>query len=597
MIRLFSRIAARHSMLLATVALVFTFLCSCSKTSLKSPEGKISIEAVDNGLVLSYRGAEIQTISMEAGALVGSSSVKSISESYNMISGKRKECSNEANTRTFTFENAEVEVRAYNDGVAFRFIGDEPVTEYVIPDGLNRWLQRPGYESFFPKSSSSAKGEWGYPSLIEYSDGVFGLITEAGIEPGHCGSHLASEAGSDAYRIVTADENPLYETSPWRLEIIGSLADIVESTLVTDVSEPCALDDVSWIEPGLSAWIYWSSNHGTKDYQQVISFIDLAAEMGWKYNLIDWEWDEMANGGDINDALAYAKSKGVKSNLWYNSGSSWIGEGAPGPQDRLITAESREKEMTMLNEMGASGIKVDFFKDDSSKEMNYYIDILKDAARHHLMVDFHGCTVPRGWQRTYPNMVSMEAVYGAEWYNNAPMLTNRAAEHNTNLVFTRNVIGPMDYTPGTFSDSQHPHITTWAHELALPVLFESAIQHMPDRPEIYLSFQDEVKNLLSNLPTTWDDTKLLSGYPGDHAVLAREKEGKWYIAGINGTNEEKTISFSLAELELTSGEITMFTDGADGKSISVSKSNDTVQSVDCLPMGGFVAVVETEAAK
>ena len=599
MIRLFSRIAARHSMLLATaVALVFTFLCSCSKTSLKSPEGKISIEAVDNGLVLSYRGAEIQTISMEAGAMVSSSSVKRISESYTMISGKRKECSNEANARTFTFENAEVEVRAYNDGVAFRFIGDEPVTEYVIPDGLKRWMQRQkaDYEGRYPVAENAVRSKWNYPSLVEYSNDAFGLITEAGIQYGQCGSYLVSEEGSDAYRIVTADEKPGYEVSPWRLVMIGSLADIVGSTLVTDVSEPCAIDDTSWIEPGLSAWIYWSSNHGTKDFQQVTEFIDLAASMGWKYNLIDWEWDEMANGGDIKDALAYAKSKGVKSNLWYNSGTSWIGPGAPGPQDRLLTAESREKEMTMLNELGASGVKVDFFKDDSEKTMNYYIDILKDAARHHLLVDFHGCTVPRGWSRTYPNLVSMEAVYGAEQYNNAPFMTNWAAEHNATLVFTRNVVGPMDYTPCTFSDSQHPHITTWAHELALPVLFESAVQHMADRPSAYLSLQPEVRNLLSNLPAAWDDTKLLGGYPGEYAVMGRMKDGRWYIAGINGTNEEKTISFSLAELGLTSGEITMFTDGEDGKSISVSKSNDTVQSVDCLPMGGFVAVVETETA-
>ena len=593
MIGQFSRIATRHPMLLVTAAVMaFTFLCSCSRTSLKSPNGRISVEAVDNGLVISYQGTEVQTIRMEAGALSEASSVDRISESYTMISGKRKECSNEADARTFKFENAEVEVRAYNDGVAFRFNGKEPVTEYIIPEGLNRWLQRPGYESFFPKSSSSADGEWGYPSLIEYTDGVFGLITEAGIEPGHCGSHLVSKQGAEAYRIAPADADPQYKTSPWRLEIIGSLADIVESTLVTDVSEPCALDDVSWIEPGLSAWIYWSSNHGTKDYQQVISFIDLAAEMGWKYNLIDWEWDEMANGGDIDDALAYAKSKGVKSNLWYNSGSSWIGEGAPGPQDRLITAESREKEMTMLNEMGASGIKVDFFKDDSSKEMNYYIDILKDAARHHLMVDFHGCTVPRGWQRTYPNMVSMEAVYGAEWYNNAPILTNRAAEHNTNLVFTRNVIGPMDYTPGTFSDSQHPHITTWAHELALPVLFESAIQHMPDRPEIYLAFQDEVKNLLSTLPTTWDDTRLLGGYPGEYALLARQKGDKWYIACINGTNDSKSVDLDLTALGLKSAKISLFNDAEDGKSIVTGSSESLTQTVEMLPMGGFVAVVE-----
>lgn len=578
----------------AAFAAVLSAVVSCGRSSLISPNGRIEVEAVDNGLVVSYQGVEIQTLNIEAGALSGASSKGRISESYTMISGKRKECSNEATGRTFKFDNAEVEVRAYNDGVAFRFIGKEPVTEYVIPDGLKRWMQRQkaDYEGRYPVAEKASKSKWNYPALVEYSENVFGLITEAGIQYGHCGSYLASDEGSDKYKIVTADENPDYEISPWRLVMIGSLADIVESTLVTDVSEPCALDDISWIEPGQSAWIYWSSNHGTKDFQQVVDFIDLAAEMGWKYNLIDWEWDEMSNGGNINDAVSYAASKGIKSNLWYNSGTSWIGPDAPGPQDRLLTAESREKEMTMVNNLGASGLKVDFFKDDTRKTMDYYLDILNDAARHHLLVDFHGCTVPRGWSRTYPNLVSMEAVYGAEQYNNAPFMTNVAAEHNTQLVFTRNVVGPMDYTPGTFSDSQHPHITTWAHELALPVLFESAVQHMPDRPDVYLAFQPEVRNLLSNLPTAWDDIKLLGGYPGESVILAREKDGKWYIAGINGTNEEKTVDFNLAVLGLKTASVTFFKDAADGKSIVTSASSSMDHTVAMLPMGGFVAVVE-----
>lgn len=175
--------------------------------------------------------------------------------------------------------------------------------------------------------------------------------------------------------------------------------------------------------------------------------------------------------------------------------------------------------------------------------MDYYIDLLEDAAKYKLMVNFHGATIPRGWQRTYPHLMTMEAVYGAEWYNNKPILTDRAAEHNVTLPFTRNVIGSMDYTPGTFSDSQHPHITTCGHELALSVVFESALQHMPDRPEVYSSLPRKVREFLSGLPTAWDDTKLLCGYPGADIVLARRKGDVWYIGGLNGTNENKTLSF------------------------------------------------------
>lgn len=155
--------------------------------------------------------------------------------------------------------------------------------------------------------------------------------------------------------------------------------------------------------------------------------------------------------------------------------------------------------------------------------MAYCISLLEDAAKHNLLVNLHGATIPRGWQRTYPNFMSAEGVYGAEWYNNAPVLTKQAAAHNTTLPFTRNVIGSMDYTPCTFSDSQYPHITTHAHELALLVVFESALQHWADRPESYLAQPDAVRKFMSGLPTVWDDTRLVSGYPGESVVIARKK--------------------------------------------------------------------------
>ena len=235
--------------------------------------------------------------------------------------------------------------------------------------------------------------------------------------------------------------------------------------------------------------------------------------MGWPYDLIDAEWDRM-RGGDIEDALAYARQKGVRPIVWYNSSTNWI-NGAPTPYYRLNDREDRRREFQWLRDNGAAGVKVDFFRGDKVEDMDYYLDILEDAAEYSLTVNFHGATLPRGWQRTYPHMVSVEAVYGAEWYNNTPLLTTEAARHNATLPFTRNVVGPMDYTPGTFSDSQHPHITTDCHELALTILFESGIQHMPDRPETYRSLPGKVRSLLSTLPSAWDDTRLLAGYPGD----------------------------------------------------------------------------------
>jgi hypothetical protein len=421
------------------------------------------------------------------------------------------------------------------------------------------------------------------------------LIAESDLRRNDSGSYLVNADNSEQYKVQLVGSSAFCDgLSPWRFAIIGSLSDVVESTLVTDLATPSQIVDPSWIQPGISSWIYWAYNHGSKDFALVKRYIDLAAQMGWPYCLVDWEWPEMTNGGDINDVMAYAKQKGVKINLWYNSGTSLVGPHAPQPQDRLNTAESREREMQWLESIGASGIKVDFFSPDNDTMVNYYIDILKDAARHHLLVDFHGCTIPNGWQRTWPNMVSMEGIYGAEWYNNYELMTTLAPPHNATVVYTRNVIGPMDYTPGTFSDSQFPHITTNAHELALPVLFESGIQHMADRPEGYESLPFEARQVYSHLPAAWDDTKLLAGYPGKSAVVARRSGKTWYVAGINGTDEEINLAFTLKRLNLKPKKVLLFSDGEAERDIKVSHpslSGDKV-CIACRARGGFLMVMQ-----
>ena len=225
--------------------------------------------------------------------------------------------------------------------------------------------------------------------------------------------------------------------------------------------------------------------------------------------------------------------------------------------------------------------------------MLFRSDLLESAGKYNLMVNFHGATIPRGWQRTYPNLMTVEAVYGAEWYNNLPVLTDKAAAHNATLPFTRNVIGSMDYTPCTFTDSQHPHITSDGHELALCVVFESGIQHLADRPESYLSLPQELQDFLTRLPSAWDETRLLSGYPGDYVVLARRKGDKWYVGGLNGNDTEKRIKVDISTLKNPGKEIKLYSD-AKGKSdfpaISVEQLNGNLNETEilCLPRGGFV---------
>jgi hypothetical protein len=313
----------------------------------------------------------------------------------------------------------------------------------------------------------------------------------------------------------------------------------------------------------------------------------MAVELKLPYVLIDAEWDGMKDGKTIEDAVNYAKSQGVKPMIWYNSSVGWI-NGAPGPKFRLNKPEDREREFAWCEKLGVAGVKIDFFSGDNQMNMDYYIDLMESTARHHLLVNFHGATIPRGWQRTYPHMLTMEAVYGAEWYNNVPTFTNKAASHNATLPFTRNVIGPMDYTPCAFSDSQHPHITTHAHELALTALYESGLQHLADRPESFLAQPKEVKDYLSQLPAVWDDTRFVSGYPGKSVVIARRSGNTWYVAGINGLDEAQTLSVDLKEIVPTFSSAKVFLDGEPWNIRTVTTLD---KSVECRPRGGFVYVI------
>jgi hypothetical protein len=457
-------------------------------------------------------------------------------------------------------------------------------------------------EGLYSKSSEAqTQGDWCYPSLFHTADtACWYLIHEADVDRAYCATKLSNTDTRSAYKVTLpyphegeGEALPVISfpwESPWRVIIMGQLSDIVESTLVEDVSTPSVISNTDWIKPGLVSWNYWSDNHGTRDYQTVKKFTDLAASMDWPYTLFDWEWDAMGNGGDVEDAAEYALSKGVKPLIWYNSGMfKWI---TATPIDRMKTHENRMEEFAWLKKLGFVGVKVDFFLSEKQYMIDYYLDILEDAAKFEMMVNFHGSLVPRGWSRTYPHLMTMEAVRGAEWYNNNAELTTTAPEHNSVMPFTRNVIGPMDYTPVTFTNSQHPHITSYGHELALSVVFESALQHMADRPEGYYNLPDAPKTFLKDVPTAWDDIKYIDGYPGKDVVIARRKGDSWYVGGLNGENIEKDKSLSFDFLD--SGrkyKLTLIADGKHDKDFEtkyMAVGSESIINVKMLRRGGFI---------
>ena len=393
-----------------------------------SPNGKLTAIANGKVLTVSYKKKQVLEINDLLPADQSFTFVRKVHDDYQMLSGKRLHCTNEANE----YRCGSLVLRMYNDGIAFRTENQQQAANsqlpaYRISEGTRRWMQQwcDSYEGFFPMTttykvapipsysgiSKSAEGwnnRWGYPALLEVrnkkeeakgDNGIFVLISEANIEHGQSASCLYNDG--ELFRVTPAVQQlPLHSEraggevphTPWRVAIIGTLKDVVESTLVTDVSEPCKIVDTSWIHPGVVSWIYWAYNHGSNDYNIIRQYVDMAVALKLPYVLIDAEWDEMDKlasneGKTIEAAVAYAKAQGIKPLIWYNSSVGWV-NGAPGPKFRLNKPEDREREFAWCEKMGVAGVKIDFFSGDDQRNMDYCIDLLESAARHHLLVNF-----------------------------------------------------------------------------------------------------------------------------------------------------------------------------------------------------------------
>jgi hypothetical protein len=463
----------------------------------------------------------------------------------------------------------------------------------------------PAYEKPFqdgiPEGTASPNTEgWCFPALFE-TDKHWMLITESDLDANYAGSHLQPEAPDGLYRIRFPEPDEamglgsaeptitLPWQSPWRVIITGeSVSAIVESDLVDRLARPSKLTDTTWIKPGIASWSWWSDHDSPKKPKELRAFTELAKHMNWPYTLIDANWNLLPET-ELQALLQHARDNDVAVWLWYNSGGPH-NEVTEQPRDRMHIRETRRKEFEQLQRWGVAGIKVDFWQSDKQDIIRHYIELLEDAADYHIMVNVHGCTIPRGWSKTYPHLMSMESVWGAESYSFAANYPQEVPAQNVIYAFTRNVIGPMDYTPVTFSNQTYPHLTTNGHELALSVVFESGVQHFADRVSSYLSLPEPVKQFLMEIPTAWDETRLLSGYPGKDIVLARRKGMRWYIGGINGENKEKEIEFNLPDIQAV--PFTIITDDDYKGFRSQSTDTDTVIKLKLKPFGGFVAVSE-----
>jgi len=553
---------------------------------------------------------------------------------YQMRNAKKSHIQYIANKRIFHFKDEDAKLmniifQVSNDGVAFKYVfpGSEELhiekelTSYQFDKQTTAWLQpkaeaktgyehtNPSYEEDYSQNipvGTFSKTGWVYPALFN-SSGNWVLITEAGMDGHYCGTSLRNEENSACYQVSFPDNREVIpgkgflpkgaKSTPWRVMVIGSLKTIAESTLGTDLAIPqMHYPDLSFVQPGKASWSWIMSKDDSITYTETKRYIDFAHKMNWRYCLIDVDWDVKIGYDKVKELADYGATKNVSLLLWYNSAGDWNTVKYT-PKDKLLTPESRDVEFKKLTAMGIKGIKVDFFGGDGQSMIQYYIDILNSAAKYHLLVNFHGATLPRGWARTYPQLMSTEAVRGFEMVTFSQQDADLEPTHAAMLPFTRNAFDPMDFTPMNLYNIETSSVTrktTPGFELATSVLFLSGIQHYAESPSGMEHEPPFVIDYLRDLPNYWDEVRFIDGYPGKFVVLARKGGAKWYVTAINGQNGPKEITIDLSDFHAHTGKV--ITDGDDGQLIRKAVTGDSQDKIKLIlkPKGGAVVGIDAE---
>jgi hypothetical protein len=542
-------------------------------------------------------------------------------EQYELFAGIQPRIDHLLNHRRLVFHNVNdvalgIEMAAGTEGVAFRYHFSETngttrvvtseSTGFKLPLNATGWLQpyheagpyTPAYEDFYfhvsptespPESRAKPRG-WAFPALFRIPDpGVWALLTESGTDDSYCGCHLDGASSGGLYHIAfpLADEatkgvvtksgpeprNPLPWTMPWRVIVLGeSAGEIALQTLVTDLAKPSAIPDTGWVHPGRASWAWWSYPEEPPTAKRFNEFTDLAAKMGWEYTLFDAGWWKPG----LKHIASYALAKSVAPLAWLHAAD-------------FYEPTSRTKKLDEMAAAGIRGVKVDFWCSDRQEAIAAQQALMKEAAARKMVVNLHGCTIPRGWQRTWPNFLTCEAVLGSESYFYEPRYTQKAAELDTVLPFTRNAIGPMDLTPVACSPKKYARLTTAAHQLAAALIFTSGIVHYADRPQFFESLPPEALQMFRDAPARWDETRCLLGEPGRVVVFARRYRQTWFIAGISGTSEPLPLTLDLSVFR-DYRHWTLIAEGADSNmQVTAALLEGAVKwHHEIPPRGGFV---------
>lgn len=561
-------------------------------------------------------------------------STNKIDETYELASIKKSKVHYVANEAVFSFTQQgktiyDVIFRISNNDVAFKYrmypqgetlscVIKKEATGFAFPDGTTTFLcpqskpmggfarTSPSYETSYTADDVAGKNGWGegytFPCLFRNGDNGWVLVSETGVNGGYCASRLLGHKGG-VYTIGFPQEGEangngtvspgiaLPGETPWRTITVGkTLAPIVETTVPFDVVKPLyqAKGEYTY---GRGSWSWIIGMDGSTNYKEQLRYIDFSAAMGYQSVLVDALWDKQIGRDKIEELAKYGKNKGVALYLWYNSNGYW-NDAPQTPRSIMDNAIARRKEMKWMQSIGIRGIKVDFFGGDKQMTMQLYEDILSDANEYGLLVIFHGCTLPRGWERMYPNFASSEAVLASENLHFSQGSCDNEAFNATLHPFIRNTVGSMDFGGSALNKYYNAdnaprgsrRVTSDVYALATAVLFQSPVQHFALAPNNLTDAPSWAIDFMKEVPTTWDEVRFIDGYPGKYVILARRHGDKWYIAGVNAQKETLKLKVNLPMF--SNGEkVRLFSDDkalqGGVKQIEIGKKQELQLAIPC----------------
>ena len=636
------------------IALAATFTAKASET-ITSPNGNIQVEVSNNDGKVSYSvslngtvfilpsnlGLKLNYIDLSEGLTMSNIEKKQINEQYSVPTIKKRNVNYTANAATIAFTKngkkaIDIEFRVSDSDVAFRYYIHQPEkdsryaavvkeekTTFIITEAATTYLcpqmkpmtgfagTAPSYETHATMDAPMGNNGWGdgfvFPCLFKNADKGWMLISETGTNGNYCGCHLQNISGNK-YAIAFPNPNecngngtsepglslPCY--TPWRTITLGATPQtLVETTVATDLVEP-QYEASKKFTYGRGTWSWIIKMDPSCNYDEQVRYIDFAAAMGYESVLIDALWDTQIGRDKMADLVKYAASKNVGIFLGYNSNGYW-NHAPQGPFGVMHRATKRTSEFRWLKKIGVRGMKIDFFGGDKQQQMQIYEDILSDANDAGLMVIFHGCTLPRGWERMYPNFVASEAVRASENLHFSQGECDSEALYATMHPFCRKAVASMDWGGSTLNkfygannDKGSQRRTSDVFALAASVLFQSPVQHFAMAPNNLTDAPDWAIDFMKRVPTQWDEIKYIAGEPGKYVILARKTGNRWIVCGINAQETPLTTTLTLDHLN-TGDMVKVYSDNAalEG-SVKEMKVNKKKQFKVTIPKNGGLVI-------